>query len=249
MSQSLKSLVKPLVPVWALNKWRQRLYEAEQARYKNLPLNQVFEEIYETHTWDQKGSTARYRSGPGSSALVTKSYEAFVVDYLMHHPEARTLVDIGCGDFQVGHRILDALATLERPIRYIGCDIASNVIDYNSRTFGAPNVSFQVLDATNGSPPAGDIVTVREVFQHLSNAHICTAIANLRQHFGHAIITESIPPNPRAPNVDIVSGYRTRDGYGSGVFVDKPPFNLTVLNELVTVVSPTHEIRTTLVRL
>lgn len=246
---ALKSLVKPLVPKRILDQWRRRRYEAEQARYKDRPLNEVFEEIYEQHTWDRQGSTARYRSGPGSDASVTHRYEAFVVDYLMRHPDVQTLVDIGCGDFQVSSRILDALALKGRRVDYVGCDIAANVVAYNTETFGRPGVAFQVLDVTRQVPPVGDLVTVREVFQHLSNAHIAAALANLGRRYRRAIITESVLPRVATPNVDIVSGYRTRDGYGSGVLVDKPPFALDVVEEHVTPVSDTQHLRTTVVAL
>lgn len=249
MTQSLKSIIRPLVPEWLAKHWRQRRYEAEQAHYKNRPLNEVFEEIYADHVWDRTGSTAPFRSGPGSRAAVTADYEAFVIDHIMRHPDVKTLVDIGCGDFQVSHRILDSLAAQGRKIDYVGCDIAANVIDYNTRTFAAPGVAFTLFDATSQVPPEGDLVTVREVFQHLSNAHILAAIGNLREKFGHAIITESLTSGARTPNVDIVSGYRTRDGYGSGVFVDEPPFSLAVVDELVSDAGDGHRLRTTLVAL
>ncbi len=245
---SLKSIAKPFVPKQLLKIWQRRRYEAEQAHYKDMPLNAVFEEIYEQHTWDRDG-TGRYRSGPGSSSDITARYEAFVVDYIMRHPELRTLVDIGCGDFQVSNRILEALAAQARTINYIGCDIAANVVAYNNNEFGRPGVTFQVLDVTREAPPAGDIVTVREVFQHLSNAHISSALDNLAQRLDRAIITEALTGEVRTPNVDIVSGYRTRDGYESGVMVDLPPFSRRVLEEHVTTLSPTQRLRTTVVAL
>jgi hypothetical protein len=44
-------------------------------------------------------------------------------------------------------------------------------------------VRFQVLDVTREVPPEGDIATVREVFQYLSNARISAAFTNLGQRF------------------------------------------------------------------
>lgn len=245
---SLKSFVRPLVPKRILRYWQRRRYEAEQAHYKDKPLNEVFEEIYEQHTWDRGGS-GHYRSGPGSSARVTQRYEAFVADYILRHTQIQTLVDIGCGDFQVSGRILDALAAQGRQIDYVGCDIAANVIAYNTGTFGRPGVLFKLLDVTRELPPAGDIVTVREVFQHLSNAHISSALDNLAKCFKRAIITEALTEDVRTPNVDIISGYRTRDGYYSGVLVDMPPFSRRVVEEHVSTPSPGHRLRTTVVAL
>lgn len=245
---SLKSFAKPYLPKKLLQLWQRRRYEAEQAHYKDKPLNEVFEEIYDQHTWDREG-TGRYRSGPGSSANVTQRYEAFVVDYILRHPDIRKLVDIGCGDFQVSGRILAALAAQGRDIDYVGCDIAANVVAYNTSTFGRSGVAFKVLDVTREPPPAGDIVTVREVLQHLSNAHISAALGNLATRFERAIITESLTPDVVVPNVDIASGYRTRDGYQSGVMVDMPPFSRAVIEEHVTTPSPLQRLRTTVIAL
>ena len=68
------------------------------------------------------------------------------------------------------------------------------------------------------------------MFQHLSNDTILAALANLRQRFGRAIITEGVPVKPAATNLDIVSGYRTRDGLNSGVFLELPPFGLEIID-------------------
>lgn len=246
---SIKALVKPLLPTAVLNYWRRRSFEAEQFQFRDMQLNEVFEQIYETNIWQRDGSTARYRSGPGSDPSVTARYEAYVVDYLMRNPMIERLVDIGCGDFQVSGRILAALEQRQRPISYVGYDIASNVVAYNREHFAKPGVDFTVLDVSKQVPPDGDIVTVREVFQHLSNAHILAALDNLRQRFDRAIVTESIHPAAANPNIDIISGYRTRDGYDSGVFIDLPPFNLEVLEEHTFDWSPTEQFRTTVVAL
>lgn len=50
------------------------------------------------------------------------------------------------------------------------------------------------------------------MFQHLSNAHIVAALDYLRRRFDRAIVTESIHPGKANPNIDIISGFRTRDG-------------------------------------
>ena len=246
---SIKALVKPLLPAAVLNYWRRRSFEAEQAQFRDMKLNEVFEQIYETNIWQRDGSTARYRSGPGSDAAVTARYEAFVVEYLMRNPHVERIVDIGCGDFQVSGRILAALQQRQRPFSYIGCDIASNVVAYNREHYARPGIEFAVLDVSKDVPPQGDIVTVREVFQHLSNVHILAALDNLRRRFECAIVTESIHPGTTNPNIDIISGYRTRDGYDSGVFVDLPPFDLQVLEEHTFDWSPTEQFRTTVVAL
>ncbi len=97
--------------------------------------------------------------------------------------------------------------------------------------------------------PEGDIVTIREVFQHLSNDTILAALANLRRNFKFAIVTEAVPVHPAAPNLDIVSGYRTRDGLNSGVFPELPPYNLKIVARYEHSVSPREVLRTLVVEI
>ena len=246
---SLKSIVKPLVPDIMMQRWRRFRFDREQERTRGQPLQQVFEEIYASNAWATPADGQRFSSGPGSDAANSVQHEAFVVAHILKHPEIATLVDIGCGDFQVAARILAKLAAAGRSVRYIGCDIAANVVAYNRATHARDGVEFRALDVSRELPPEGDLVTVREVFQHLSNEVILAALANLRVRFERAIVTESVHPAPKHPNVDLVSGYRTRDGFDSGVYVELPPFNLEVLEEVAYDRSPTERLRTTLVGL
>lgn len=247
MAISIKEALKPLLPRPVLERWQRLRFNAEQAAARDRPLDHVFNEIYAKGMWRPEGAEAEFHSGPGSLAPVTAGYEAFVAGILDSDPAIETLVDIGCGDFQVSQRIL---GRVKRPITYVGCDIASLVVDHNQRTHGrAGKISFQTLNVAKDALPAGDIVTIREVFQHLSNDTILAAIANLRTTFKRAIITEALPLEPSAPNLDIVSGYRTRDGYNSGVYLELSPFNLKVLDryEVPALGSKKNEVLRTLV--
>ena len=242
----MKAAARRLAPNVVLEYWQRRAFDAEQARDRGRPLQDVFHEIYEKKVWAREATDVRYTSGPGSAPEVSRNYEDFMVGLIERRPEVRTLVDIGCGDFQVSGRIL---ARLTRPMCYVGCDIAANVVAFNQERHGREGVVFRTLDASSAMPPAGDLVMVREVFQHLSNATILQTIGRLRTVFQEAVITESLVVPCAAPNVDLVSGYRTRDGLKSGVFVDLAPFNLLVIEEMITPFSDHEQFRTTLVKL
>lgn len=246
VTQPLKDYVKSILPEGALSAWRRLRYAHEQAQARGRRLEDVFGEIYEKNIWAKPEGTARYSSGPGSAPEVTREYEDFVVGYLTRHAEIKRLVDIGCGDFQVASRIL---ARAPRPITYVGCDIVGDVVAYNQAHHARPGVSFMQLDVTRDPLPPGDLVTVREVFQHLSNDAILSALGNLRGTFRHAIVTESQPAETDRPNLDIVSGYRTRDGLNSGVYLNLPPFGLTILDEFVISASSTEVLRSMVVLL
>lgn len=246
VARDLKAYLKAKLPAAFVDRWQRFRFAREQAHARGRPLGDVFEEIYEKDLWANAADGARYSSGPGSLPDATRDYEDFVVDYLCRHPDIQRLVDIGCGDFQVASRILEKLG---RPVRYVGCDIAANVVAYNRARHGRDGVEFLNLDVTRDPLPPGDIVMIREVFQHLSNDAITAALANLKRSFAYAIVTEAQPLQPVSPNLDIVSGYRTRDGLNSGVFLELAPFNLTIVDQMSVEASPSEVLRTTLVRL
>lgn len=239
----LKSALKAILPNAAIERWRLHKFNQEQKAARGQKLEDVFSGIYENDVWDREDGV-RYHSGPGSRADVTAAYEDFVAAYINATPGIKTLVDIGCGDFQVSNRIL---SKLNRDVQYIGCDIAANVVAYNQERFGRDaRIRFQQLNAAIDEIPRGDLVTIREVFQHLSNDLILAIIANLRGRIPEAIITESVFTNPKAANLDLISGYRTRDGLRSGVYLDLPPFNLTVRDRFETATTKSDEVLRTL---
>jgi SAM-dependent methyltransferase len=247
--QPMKAVARAVAPAWVREQWQRRAFALEQRRASGRPLQAVFEEIYAQKTWAREADDVRFTSGPGSAAAITGAYEDFVVAMVQSRDDVRRIVDIGCGDFQVAGRLLARLTASGRRVRYVGCDIAANVVAYNQQRFGSEDVSFQVLDVSRDAPPAGDIVLVREVLQHLSNATILAALGNLRLGFREAVITESLYVPCVTPNLDIVSGYRTRDALKSGVFVDRAPFDLAVIEEMTTIYSDTEVFRTTRVAL
>lgn len=228
MTSTFKAAVKAIAPAPLRDLWKKFRLGIEEKRIEGHSLDEIFAETYAKRKWGASEGQSPFFSGVGSLPDATAEYEAFLASYIERHPEIETLVDVGCGDFQVGRRLL---ARLSRPITYIGCDIAKNVVAYNTQAFARPGVSFMALDITRERPPAGDLVTVREVLQHLSNADIHKALANLSQRFARAAITEAIFIEPSAPNLDMVSGHWTRDRQRSGVYLDLPPFNLTVIEE------------------
>ncbi len=123
------------------------------------------------------------------------------------------------------------------------------MVAYNEAHHARPGVRFVALDVTSDPLPEGEFVTVREVLQHLSNDSIEAALANMRRTFPRAIVTEMQPGRCEVPNLDIVSGYRTRDGLHSGVYLNLPPFGLTILDEYVMSASTNELLRPVLVAL
>jgi hypothetical protein len=125
-----------------------------------LTTQEIFETIYRDKIWGgRKRFWQRFHSRSGSTGQdVIKPYVEAVKDVIYD----KDVVDIGCGDFGIGRRICGFAR------RYIACDIARPVIEYNRYRFKRlPSVEFRVVDAVNDLLPSGEVVVLRQVLQHL----------------------------------------------------------------------------------
>jgi SAM-dependent methyltransferase len=190
-------------------------------RYRDRSHADVFSEIYRRKAWGGlRGKTTDYCSGRGSFPRNTVEYERFVVDFINQNAIG-SMVDLGCGDFQVSQRIL---ASCQPVIGYVGIDVVPELITRNRARFASDRVWFVCADATQADLPGGDLIIIREVLQHLSNDAIAVILEKVRR-FRYAIITNTVSPKPTRINMDIVAGAATRDALGSGLWLDRPPFD------------------------
>ena len=133
------------------------------------------------------------------------------------------IVDLGCGDFFIGSLLTEFVN------KYIAVHIVDELIDFNKKKYNNLNVDFQCLDITHDNLPVGNIVIVREVFQHLSNQNIKTVLDKIKIQYKYLIITEVLPiiKNFKA-NKEFPNGPDTRLSLLSGIILTSPPFNLIV---------------------
>jgi len=201
----------------------------EWKRYQGLSTQQIFEKIYREGHWGRRNDGgADFFSGTGShDDRIVGAYISSVSEFVKSLQFVPSVVDIGCGDFNVGSKI--------RPVfdRYIAVDIVSDVIESNKNRFNYLNVDFRVLNIIEQEPPSADVITIRQVFQHLSNAEISSALRNLQGKFRHLIVTEHLPPGGFAPNIDKTTGRGIRIRHNSGVVLSEPPFSLIFRTEKV----------------
>jgi hypothetical protein len=186
----------------------------------------IFEEIYSKHEWSG-GS----RSGPGSDPQHTTAYVQFVNEWLETHENVRHLVELGCGDWATSRLLHFGLTRT-----YLGTDIVSGVIESNRDRYGAANVKFQCCDFLDEEVPGGDLLLVKDVLQHLSNAGVMRFFASVLPRYGYAIITNDAAKYEERrrfhiwrtrrdlamPNVD------TPDGGSRPLILEASPFNLAV---------------------
>jgi hypothetical protein len=220
ISQAVKAVLPDPI-VNAIRRYRCRKFNEA---YGHLPSQEIFTKIYESGLWGNSHDPERpFFSGAGSDKSgVISTYLNAVQEFLRTFDRKPNVVDIGCGDFFVGEKI--------RPFcdGYIACDIVPTLIEFNKERFKALNVDFRVLNLTQDRLPNGDILFIRQVLQHLSNEQISQALANIIQaKYKYLVLTEHLPKKPEFQhNLDKPTGVNIRLGFGSGIVLTSPPFNL-----------------------
>ena len=190
---------------------------------------EAMEQVYENNLWG--GGKVNFYSGDGShDAAIIEPYINEVVLFLKSFKIPLHIVDLGCGDFNVGMQLLEYCKT------YNAVDIVETLIQRNKSIFKEDKLHFSCLDIVKDSLPKGDCAIVRQVLQHLSNKEVKAILSKLSM-YKYIILTEHIPEGSFIPNCDIISGQGIRLKNNSGIDLFDNPFNLSVQNtsELLSV--------------
>lgn len=220
MWMGLRSTVKSLLPAQLRDLWRRRRIAALRRSNRGRQVADIFSDIYRNNRWG--GACGSFHSGSGSTGVHPESYARVIGDFIRAH-EVRRVVDLGCGDFRVGARLVGG------DIAYTGVDIVASLIESNRAAYGNERVRFECLDIIEGALPAGDLCLIRQVLQHLSNEQIAKVLKNA-EAYRYVIVTEHYPAAGalRRKNLDKPCGEDVRIYDGSAVFLDAPPFNRRV---------------------
>jgi len=180
----------------------------------------IFDRVYRKKLWGVGSDpNAPFYSGVGSYDPSVRDY-VDLVRAVIEKYNIQSVVEIGCGDFAVASQFVDVCQT------YTGIDVVRSLVEQNLRLFGSKNVRFIWNDASKEKIDSADLCIIRQVLQHLSNKDIKNIFQNVSARF--LLITEHLPSvaNTKTYNLDKKSGGDIRVPMGSGVFIDKPPFNL-----------------------
>lgn len=179
---------------------------------RDLPHDEVFDFIYSTGFWGKNEDGTMGTSGWGSSEAVSRPYREFLTGFLAER-RVRSVVEVGCGDWQVG-RLVDWDG-----IDYTGLDVSSVVVE-SLEQFARPNVRFLHRDARFAELPSADLLLVKDVLQHWSNADVVAFLPQLSK-FKLALITNGFDPSGRVPvNHDIPAGKYCE------IDLSRPPFSV-----------------------
>ena len=184
---------------------------------KNQDVATTFKNIYSDKRW---GGTEdeKFNSGAGSEDSISIRFIEFANKYITEN-NIKSIVDLGCGDFRVGSKIISP--EIEK---YIGIDVVDELIIHHQKTYGSDVVSFQCLNIINDELPDAELCMIRQVLQHLSNQQVAEILIKLRK-YKYLIICDHIPGGKFTPNKDKKHGADIRLKYNSGLVFNEEPFN------------------------
>jgi SAM-dependent methyltransferase len=186
---------------------------------------EVFSEIYRRNAWG--GKAGEFYSGPHFGV---EAYTAAIRDFIKWNGIASVL-DLACGDFFIGQRVAPACQF------YIGADVVPDLIARNTKEFGSERIKFACLDMLSDDLPDADLCLILQALQHLSNRQIATVLRKCRK-YRYLIVSEHQPTTAAVFNLDQPQSDGIRLDRGSGVYLDKPPFNARVRLLFETPVTP-----------
>lgn len=188
-------------------------------------VEEKFRFIYKNAYWG-KNTTQKFYSGIGSHKQeIIEPYIAAAIDFLQSKVSRLNVVDLGCGDFNIGSKISPFAD------KYIACDVVKELVEYNRTAFAnLQNVTFEKVNIIEDELPDADVCFIREVFQHLGNPSIQKVIDKLAK-YKYLVFTEHLPYSPFVPNKDHTAGFDTRLSNNSGVRLSEKPFNFPFKSE------------------
>jgi hypothetical protein len=162
-------------------------------RYRFLPPEDVFTEIYEKNLWGGELS----RSGPGSDPDQTGTLIR-ELPKLFQQLGVRSILDIPCGDFKWMSKVdLNGIS-------YHGADIVEALIEINIREHQDENKKFSKINLLEDPLPEAELILCRDCLVHLSYDNIFKALKNISQSRSKYLLTTTF--SSRTENRDIVTG-------------------------------------------
>ena len=160
----------------------------------------VFTDIYRQDHW-------RGGSGEGSTAEATAPYR-HILERLLVSPEIRSVVDVGCGDWQLGS-LVDWHGK-----KYTGLDVVDEVVAANRKNWESERIRFVTGDVRLGEVPSGDLLLVKDVLQHWPTDDVARFLDQVLPRYPFALITNDVASvhweGPVNGNMSM-GGWRTLD--------------------------------------
>ncbi len=161
-------------------------------------LEQKFSGIYRRREWTNG-------SGPGSFPQLNEPLLDYIDRFLVEK-QVRSLVDIGCGDFQLW-RSFDF-----GRCKYTGFDVVPELIKRNRSRFETSDIKFEEMPADLNALPEADVYFVKDVLIHLNNAISIDIVTTCCAKSDFALFVNNVAADGVEFNKEIeVGGFRPVD--------------------------------------
>lgn len=138
----------------------------------------IFTSLYEQREWGDG-------SGQGSTIdFNEEEYIPFLRNYI-NEKRIKSIVDIGCGDWQCGPALYFGLPTL---VSYTGYDAYEGVIKNNQNRYGNECFKFIHTDIQTTALQDAELCILKDVLQHWTNKEITTVMDRLVQQYPRILI-------------------------------------------------------------
>ena len=190
------------------------------------PERRAFEQVYKSGVWG-KGS------GLGSAPRYSLPY-LFLLQGLLAHNDVQTIVDFGCGDWQL-------MSTITLPVGkiYKGFDLVESIIQSNVKKYSQPQVTFtQLNNLEEFSTVEGDLLIVKDVLHHWPTEKVQFFLEKMLPHFKYALIVNDfkLPSNKKELKVNGPIEY----GEWRALDLQEAPFDKWAKNMEVLMDYPSH---------
>ena len=184
-------------------------------RYGELPLEDVFRDIYNRRRWRSRETS----SGKGSSRVATAGIRRALPELCARY-KIRSLLDAACGDyFWMSSVKLDL-------DQYVGLDIVPELIEQDSRLFASERVRFELKNICLDPLPRVDLILCRDCLVHLSEENVKKAIDNFIDSGSRYLLVTTF--TRLQVNRDIISGMWRPMNLGI------PPYSFPSALEIIT---------------
>ena len=182
---------------------KKTLYNFKTRLYELMNLNTTFNKIYTSNRWI-------FGSGTGSVAINNTKYIWFLQNFLDSHTDIKCILDVGCGDWQIGSKID------WNNRKYVGIDVSDYVLAETIKKYQTDTIKFQVMDATKDELPRADIIILKDVLEHLGFDQI-ELILNKTRNYKYVLIQNDI-------NILETTNYDIENGKYRKLDITKNPF-------------------------
>jgi 2-polyprenyl-3-methyl-5-hydroxy-6-metoxy-1,4-benzoquinol methylase len=151
-------------------------------RWKHSKPDEIFTEIHSRRLWGDKETT----SGPGSMLAYCKQLQ-FYFPHLLDAYDIQRVTDLACGDFN-WMKEMD-LSKLD----YLGYDIVEELVEHNTKKYGATHVRFEKKDITSEPIRSSDLLICRDVLVHLNFKQIQNVLKQIKKSNSGYLLATTFP--------------------------------------------------------